>query len=71
MKRKPYLDNLRWATVVLVLIYHAFYYFNAQGVLGGFGSFSQVQYQDAILYFVYPWFMVLLFVISGICAQPT
>ena len=69
MKRKPYLDNLRWATVVLVLIYHAFYYFNAQGVLGGFGSFGQVQYQDAILYFVYPWFMVLLFVISGICAR--
>lgn len=69
MKRKTYLDNLRWAAVVLVLIYHAFYYFNAQGVFGGFGPFSQVQYQDAILYFVYPWFMVLLFVISGICAR--
>ena len=69
MKRKAYLDNLRWATVVLVLIYHAFYYFNAQGVFGGFGPFSQVQYQDAMLYFVYPWFMVLLFLISGICAR--
>lgn len=69
MKRKTYLDNLRWATVVLVLIYHAFYYFNAQGVPGGFAPFSQVQYQDAMLYFVYPWFMVLLFVIAGISAR--
>lgn len=69
MKRKTYLDNLRWATVVLVLVYHAFYYFNAQGVFGGFAPFSQVQYQDAILYFVYPWFMVLLFLIAGISAR--
>ena len=69
MKRKTYLDNIRWATVVLVLIYHVFYYFNAQGVFGGFEPFSQVQYQDAILYFVYPWFMVLLFVIAGISAR--
>ena len=69
MKRKTFLDNIRWATVVLVLIYHAFYYFNAQGVLGGFSPFSPVQYQDAILYFVYPWFMVLLFVVAGISAR--
>lgn len=69
MKRKTYLDNIRWATVVLVLVYHAFYYFNAQGVLGGFSPFSEVQYQDAILYFVYPWFMVLLFVIAGMSAR--
>lgn len=69
MKRKTYLDNIRWATVVLVLVYHVFYYFNAQGVFGGFGPFTQVQYQDAILYFVYPWFMVLLFVIAGISAR--
>ena len=69
MKRKTYLDNIRWATVVLVLIYHVFYYFNAQGVFGGFEPFSQLQYQDAILYFVYPWFMVLLFVIAGISAR--
>ena len=24
--RKHYLDNIRWATVVLVLIYHVFYF---------------------------------------------
>lgn len=67
--RKHYLDNIRWITVILVLIYHVFYMFNAAGVLGGIGSFSSPQYQDAFLYFVYPWFMVLLFVVSGMSAK--
>ncbi|MCX4340105.1 MAG: hypothetical protein OSJ72_10715 [Lachnospiraceae bacterium] len=67
--RKYYLDNIRWATILLVMAYHVFYAFNAVGVLGGVGGFAQVQYQDAFLYFVYPWFMVLLFVIAGISAR--
>lgn len=67
--RRFYLDNIRWATVLLVMIYHVFYMFNAVGVMGGVGSFHEVQYQDGILYFVYPWFMVLLFVIAGISAR--
>jgi len=67
--RKHYLDNIRWATVLLVLVYHVFYLFNGVGVLGGIGSFSEVQYQDAVLYFVYPWFMVLLFLITGISSR--
>lgn len=67
--RKYYLDNIRWATVLLVMVYHVFYIYNAAGVLGGVGSFSEVQYQDAFLYFVYPWFMVLLFVVAGISAR--
>ncbi len=67
--RKYYLDNIRWCTVVLVMVYHVFYMFNASGVLGGVGSFSDVQYQDCILYFVYPWFMILLFLVAGISAR--
>ena len=67
--RKIYLDNIRWATVILVMIYHVFYMFNAAGVLGGVGSFREVQYQDGLLYFVYPWFMVLLFLIAGISTR--
>ena len=67
--RKHYLDNIRWATVLLVLVYHVFYLFNGVGVFGGVGSFSEVQYQDAVLYFVYPWFMVLLFLIAGISSR--
>jgi len=67
--RRIYLDNTRWAAVVLVMVYHVFYMFNACGVLGGVGSFSSVQYQDAFLYFVYPWFMVLFFIIAGMSAR--
>lgn len=67
--RKHYIDNIRWATVLLVLVYHVFYLFNGVGVLGGAGGFSKIQYQDAVLYFVYPWFMVLLFLIAGISSR--
>lgn len=67
--RKLYLDNIRWATVVLVLIYHVLYMFNAAGVLGGVGPFAPVQPQDALLYAVYPWFMLLLFVSGGMSAR--
>ncbi|MDD2956811.1 MAG: acyltransferase, partial [Oscillospiraceae bacterium] len=67
--RRPYLDAIRGAAVLLVLVYHVFYMFNAAGVLGGVGPFAAVQPQDALLYFVYPWFMALLFVVSGMCSR--
>jgi len=67
--RKHFIDNIRWSTVIIVLIYHVFYLFNSVGVLGGIGGFTQVQYQDSLLYFVYPWFMALLFLIAGISSR--
>lgn len=67
--RRHWLDNIRWAVVLLVLVYHVFYMFNAAGVFGGLGPFAPVQYQDALLYFVYPWFMVLLFTVAGMSAK--
>ena len=33
--RKHYLDNIRWVTVVLVVIYHVLYMYNGEGILGG------------------------------------
>ena len=69
--RKPYLDNLRWATGLLVVLYHVFYIYNAQGVAGGFRPVAglAVQWFDVLLYAVYPWFMPLLFIVSGVCAR--
>ncbi len=67
--RKHYLDNIRWATVVLVLIYHVCYMFNGVGCLGGISGARNVAFFDATLYIVYPWFMVLLFMIAGISAR--
>ncbi len=69
MERKHELDNIRWATVLLVLVYHVFYLYNSMGIFGGVGAFASVQRQDAVLYAVYPWSMVLLFLIAGISAR--
>ena len=67
--RKLYIDNIRWVTVVLVVLYHVIYMFNGIETFGVIGSFSDVQYQDAFQYIVYPWFMLLLFVVSGMSAR--
>ena len=69
--RKRYLDNIRWAVVAVVVVYHVFYMYNAEGVLGGLGKITQldVQWYDLLLYGVYPWLMPVLFLVSGICAR--
>ena len=69
MKRKFYLDNIRSFTIILVIIYHAFYLFNGVGIPTGFANGDGFWLYDAICTFVYPWFMVLLFVVSGIAAR--
>ena len=69
--RKSYLDNIRWVTVVIVVIYHVFYMYNGQGVAGTLGKITnlEVQYYDVYQYIVYPWFMMLLFIVSGISSK--
>lgn len=68
--RKLYLDNIRWITIVLVVLYHVIYMYNGIETAGVMGPFSdQIQYQDMFQYVVYPWFMVLLFVVSGMCSR--
>ena len=68
--RKHWIDNLRWVTVLLVLLYHVFYFFNNKGVIGGIGGFGDgPQYQDIIMYVLYPWFMPLLFILAGVSAR--
>ena len=71
--RKHWIDNLRWVTVLLVLFYHVIYFFNNKGVFGGIGGFGEYpdcrQYQDVVMYILYPWFMPLLFILAGISAR--
>ena len=69
MKRKHFLDNIRWVTVLLVLFYHVIYFYNAKGVFGGVGGFYEVQPWDAIMSLLYPWFMMLLFLVAGISSR--
>ena len=68
--RKHWLDNLRWVTVLLVLLYHVIYFYNNKGVFGGIGGFGDgPQYQDVVMYILYPWFMPLLFLLAGISSR--
>ena len=69
--RKHYLDNIRWFTVVMVVIYHVFYMYNAEGIAGVVGKITtlDVQYCDVIQYIIYPWIMILLFMVSGISSR--
>ena len=70
MTRKHWIDNLRWVTVLLVLLYHVVYFYNNKGIFGGIGGFGDgPQYQDVIQYILYPWFMPLLFLLAGVCAR--
>ena len=66
--RKPFLDNLRYSIVLLVILYHVFYLFNSVGVITNV-EIPGIPALDAVLYVLYPWFMVTLFAISGICAR--
>lgn len=67
--RKIYLDNLRWATVILILIYHVCYIFNGLGIFGGIPDADTIAAFDAAASIVYPWFMVFLFVVAGMSAR--
>lgn len=67
--RKNWLDNIRWSTVLLVLIYHVFYIYNGLGVPGGIPGSNSIAAFDLTCQVVYPWFMVLLFLVSGISAR--
>lgn len=62
--RRHYIDNIRWVTVVVVVIYHVIYNFNSVGVIKTI-AIDGIAQMDAFLTFVYPWFMCLLFVVGG------
>ena len=41
-----------------------------KGVIGGIGGFDEgPQYQDVVMYILYPWFMPLLFLLAGVSAK--
>ncbi|MBQ0070822.1 MAG: acyltransferase, partial [Spirochaetales bacterium] len=67
--RKHYLDNIRWTTVLLVVLYHTIYLFSDSGIPGIIGPIGTMRTQDALLYLVYPWFMMILFLVAGISSR--
>ena len=67
--RRYYLDNIRWITVILVVIYHTLMMYSGITPLGTVVEPGTIHIQDSIQYFLYPWFMMILFLISGISAK--
>lgn len=66
--RKNYIDNIRWITVCIVIVYHIIYIFNCSGVISNI-DVQGIPQLDTLLAFVYPWFMCLLFIIAGMSAR--
>lgn len=67
--RRHYLDNLRWVTVCLVLVYHVCYLFNGVGIPGAVPGAANLPLGDWFAAAVYPWFMVLLFLVAGMSSR--
>lgn len=67
-ERQHYIDNIRWVTVVLVVIYHVIYIYNSFGIITNLVE-PGIPEMDFLAALVYPWFMVLLFVIAGMSAR--
>ena len=67
--RKYYLDNIRYFTIINVVLFHVIYMYNGQSIPGVIGPFYKGQIQDLFQYIVYPWIMVLLFIISGMSSK--
>ena len=67
--REFYLDNIRYFTIIIVVLFHVIYMYNGQSIPGVVGSFHKDQIQDLFQYIVYPWIMILLFIISGISSN--
>lgn len=60
-----YLTNIRWVTVCIVVAYHVCYIFNGVGILGSIPGSQSLPFFDTCAAAVYPWFMVLLFLVAG------
>ena len=50
--RKPFLDNLRYSIVLLVILYHVFYLFNSVGVITNV-AIPGIPELDVVLYILH------------------
>lgn len=81
-ERKHWLDNIRWITILVVVVFHVFFYYNNIGDNEAIfqrlaanpaaeGEKASVTFAGIFQYSVYQWFMLLLFIVSGMCAKYT
>ncbi|MCR4703588.1 MAG: acyltransferase [Saccharofermentans sp.] len=66
--RVHYIDNLRWITVFLLVLYHVAMAYNTWGE-ANYIFFEAVRPISAIVVFISPWFMPLMFLLAGVSAS--
>lgn len=66
--RRYFIDHLRAGTVLSVILYHIVYMFNSIGIIRNV-DIAGVPQMDVLIYILYPWFMVCLFLLAGMCAR--
>ncbi len=64
-KRVYYIDNLRWMTVSLLILYHAAMAYNTWGE-ANYIFLGAVKPISSVVVFISPWFMPLMFLLAGI-----
>lgn len=63
--RKTYIDNLRWACVLLLFFYHIFMIYNSFGE-NFYIKGESIKTTTTFIIVTWPWFMPLLFTVAGI-----
>lgn len=66
--RKYFLDHIRYSVVLLVMFYHVCYLFNSVGVITNV-KIAGIPQLDVVEYALYPWFMICLFLVSGVSTR--
>lgn len=66
-ERKYYIDNLRWAWILLLIPFHAAMAYNNWE--GNYIWLYENKILSSLVIFISPWFMPLLFVLAGISAR--
>ena len=67
-RRIYYIDNLRWMTVSLLILFHAAIAYNTWGEANDI-FFEPVRPIAFIVTFIDPWFMPMMFLLAGISSR--
>ncbi|MBR1675576.1 MAG: acyltransferase [Eubacterium sp.] len=67
-RRVHYIDNLRWITVSLLILFHAAIAYNTWEE-ANYIFFEPVKGLAAIVSFISPWFMPLMFLLAGVSSK--
>ena len=67
-ERKHYIDNLRWASILMLIPFHTAMAWNCWGE-GNYIWFHNSRVLSSFIVSVSPWYMALLFVLAGMSAR--